>query len=666
MTLRGFWRPGVAVVAVGLLAACGGDGGAGPPAGTSAEMDSPDFTINPELESRWVVGALDGEDWEVFGAITDLAFNEAGDLFILDEQAGHVVVLDRAGAHLRTISRQGEGPGELTDPRSMALLADGRLAVFDRSRRGIQFFTQEGEYLESAPFDPQRGMPNFVRAWLPDGSILTDIETRITGTAEGAMSVSSGPVGGELERPIIQYGPDGSRAVRYTAWDPPPPTGEGASTEGAVRFTMSPIRAFDPSLSFVPLPDGRLAVVDSVDYRIKLVATAGTVDGVLERPVSPIPVTGAIREAERERRLEQLGGRVRVSSALGGSVPLPGDFQEQMAAARRTMIEQMTFANAIPAIDALAVDFEGRLWVERRGLPGQEGPIDIVTPDARYLGTIQPDGLQIPGYVRPGRPHGLRGDARSGLSGRARHANGPRIPAEGLKLNPDSPILVVEGGCDSRRGRRTVTPGALSTSKAWSPGLRSPPPFAMWQSRIWEDSRRVRATRKHSSRTSQGIAFRLSLWTIALTVAANGVSGPISVAAQETVRVAGVVTDDGTGAPVEGAVVRLADPSGSVRETMTNPEGAFAFEAVSPGAYVLGVRRIGYEVLSIPLEVGPDAQSLDVRIRPQAIPLDPLEVDVEGRPPRLSKPASTSAWRRDGGRTSSPIGSRRTRPGSRG
>ncbi len=118
-------------------------------------------------------------------------------------------------------------------------------------------------------------------------------------------------------------------------------------------------------------------------------------------------------------------------------------------------------------------------------------------------------------------------------------------------------------------------------------------------------------------------------------MAANGALGPVGVAAQETLRVAGVVTDDGTGAPVEGATVRLADPSGSVRETVTGPQGAFAFEAVPPGAYVLGVRRIGYEVLSTPLEAGPDAQSLDVRLRPQAIPLDPLNVDVEGRPPRL-------------------------------
>ncbi|WP_420464345.1 6-bladed beta-propeller [Candidatus Palauibacter sp.] len=401
-TSRRFELPGFSAVALGLLAACGEEGGAGPPAGGSAGMDSPDFAVAPEWESLWTVGALDGEDWEVFGDVTDLVFNQAGDLFVLDEQAGHVVVFDRAGAHLRTISRQGEGPGELTEPRSMALLADGRLAVFDRSRRGIQFFTQEGEYLESVPFDPQRGMPSFVRGWLPDGSILTNSETRITSTADGGMSFSTNSGAAEAERPIIRYGPDGGRGVWYTAWDPPPPTGEGVSTEGAIQLTMRPVRAFDPSLSFVPLRDGRLAIVDSVDYRIKLVDEAGTVADVLERPVRPIPVTDAIRDAEREWRLDQLDGPgVRLSSPLGGSLPLPSGFQEQMTAARRTTIEQMQFAEAIPAIDDLALDFEGRLWVERRGLPGEEGSIDIVTPDARYLGTIQSGGLRIPDAFGP-------------------------------------------------------------------------------------------------------------------------------------------------------------------------------------------------------------------------------------------------------------------------
>ncbi len=158
----------------------------------------------------------------------------------------------------------------------------------------------------------------------------------------------------------------------------------------------------------------------------------------------------------------------------------------------------------------------------------------------------------------------------------------------------------------------------------------------MQVSNIPGDSRQVQSAHRRWSTYSSGGVVRLPLLALALAGAAGAGSGAAAAAAQDPVRVVGTVTDDGTGAPVEGATVRLADPSGSVRETVTGSEGAFAFEAVPPGAYVLGVRRIGYEVLSTTLEVGRDAPgSLDVRLRPQAIPLDPLEVDVEGRPPRL-------------------------------
>ena len=125
---------------------------------------------------------------------------------------------------------------------------------------------------------------------------------------------------------------------------------------------------------------------------------------------------------------------------------------------------------------------------------------------------------------------------------------------------------------------------------------------------------------------------------VALVVGASPVAGVGVLAAQEPVRVVGSVTDETTGGPVEGAMVRLADLAGSVRETLSGAAGAFAFDGVAPGEYMLGVRRIGYEGLSTPLEIGPGAAAnLDVRLTPRAIPLDPLNVDVEGRPPRLSE-----------------------------
>jgi hypothetical protein len=152
-----------------------------------------------------------------------------------------------------------------------------------------------------------------------------------------------------------------------------------------------------------PLPDGRLAVVDSVTYRVKLVAPGLGVDEVLERPIPPTPVTGEIEALERERRLDEIAGRdggsVRVLGG-GGSFSFDGD------QVRRMMEEQvadMAFFPEIPVVEALAVDSWGRIWVQRSsGIPGEEGPTDVITPDRRYLGTLSPDGLRIPMAFGPG------------------------------------------------------------------------------------------------------------------------------------------------------------------------------------------------------------------------------------------------------------------------
>ncbi|MDE2661937.1 MAG: carboxypeptidase regulatory-like domain-containing protein [Gemmatimonadota bacterium] len=126
------------------------------------------------------------------------------------------------------------------------------------------------------------------------------------------------------------------------------------------------------------------------------------------------------------------------------------------------------------------------------------------------------------------------------------------------------------------------------------------------------------------------------LLALATALAVGSAISSDALSAQEAVGIQGTVVDDGTGEPIDGATVRLADASGSARETITGPDGAFAFPGVAPGAYTLAVRRFGYELLSTPLEIGAQAPPrLDVRLTPQAIPLQPLEVGVEGRPPRL-------------------------------
>ena len=78
----------------------------------------------------------------------------------------------------------------------------------------------------------------------------------------------------------------------YDAWAmPEPPEGEeqtlNTSGGGTLQLRMPVLRAFEPVLRAGVLPDGRIAVVDSLGYRVKLVDLDGTVTGTLERPVAP-------------------------------------------------------------------------------------------------------------------------------------------------------------------------------------------------------------------------------------------------------------------------------------------------------------------------------------------------------------------------------------------
>ena len=385
----------VALVALSLAAA---GRGLGPVAAQVADIDTP---ISPAVEAVFSVGVVEGAAWEMFGSVADVAFDSDGSLFILDGLAGHIVVIDSAGDFVRAVSRKGDGPGELGQPIALAVLRDGRIGVNDLAKPGLQLFNRDGEFLDAVPFNVAEGMPGSPIYALPDHSFLSP---ELIGGSVSTM------IGADDGRPITRFRLDGIREVLYAAWnDPPPPVlANGAGAQGA-RVVTSPIEAFTPPLSLGVLRGGRIALVDSVGYRIKLLDRSGRVTDTLERPLAPVPVTGAIRNAERQRRIEALrsggGGAVSVQR-VGGR---PGDVspearQDAMREALRRAedrISDMVFPAEIPVIANIAVDWRDRIWIQRTALPGETGPTDILNADGRYVGTIPAGALRIPHAFGP-------------------------------------------------------------------------------------------------------------------------------------------------------------------------------------------------------------------------------------------------------------------------
>ncbi|MGH7129002.1 MAG: hypothetical protein ACREIV_10560, partial [Planctomycetaceae bacterium] len=113
------------------------------------------------------------------------------------------------------------------------------------------------------------------------------------------------------------------------------------------------------------------------------------------RGIPPRRPTEADREAARQRIRELMSGGAgvvimrRVGPAGGGGEavagPPPGFIAEQL--------ETLEFAEVIPVIDELAAAPDGTLWIRRSASEGKPGPIDLVSMDGRYLGTLPAVGV---------------------------------------------------------------------------------------------------------------------------------------------------------------------------------------------------------------------------------------------------------------------------------
>ncbi len=349
---------------------------------SSSDPDAADRTLVATVREAHRIGGAEAEPWEAFSESLVLRFSDAGSLIVLDRMQSRVVVVDAEGLLSNEISRSGEGPGEFQTPIGLATLSGERILVTDMRHRSNFLFDSTGAFVEGFPtsetsleevigspteFNVNALVPASVAGSFPDDRLLT--------VHDGLRRVE-----------ILTLG-EGSETV-YQAWKPATKAGEDLNiSRGNARVMIQGMPrqvAFAPELEARPLSDGRVAVVDSVGYRVKLLRTDGSIDRVLTRPIDPIEVTQSMRDAETERR-----GSSTIVSGSGG--------REFESAIREMFVSNLDFASHVPVVQEILVDREDRIWVTRTAEDGvSEGPTDIFTGEGEYMGTLPPD--------RPGRP----------------------------------------------------------------------------------------------------------------------------------------------------------------------------------------------------------------------------------------------------------------------
>jgi len=349
-----------------------------------------DSWLEIDFQELYTIGGLTGEDWEHFGDVRSVAFDVAGDLYVLDSQAQRVLVIGSGGRLVRVLGGPGSGPGEFGTAVALAVMRDRRVVVSDLSRHAHHIFGVDGAFERMVAMSRTASVlrVGFV-APLPDGNAVIEVPTLATQVvfADGAFNDSvSTPTSHAIERTSLS----GEQVVTDTvaeAWLSPRNIEDLPGFQKRHLAAMPTVSrpAFSPDLHLGVLPDGRVAFSDSSTYAIRIAEPGKGVVRILQRPFRPEPVTSRFVRRQKMTWLRQLEETAKRGANLRQA---------------RASIDNMEFYPEIPVVRGLGTTWDGQIWVLRLGhLAGDRlvgGVIDVLTVDGRYLGSFPSGDAGLP------------------------------------------------------------------------------------------------------------------------------------------------------------------------------------------------------------------------------------------------------------------------------
>ena len=219
-----------------------------------------------ELKEDLSFGGPDAQGEAAFGQARQVVADDAGNMYVLDEQASDVKVFDASGKYLRTIGRKGQGPGELEFPMTLSLnRAAGELTV-QQQTRGLSVFKTDGTFLR------QQSLKGLI-----SGRGRVDSRGHVY-----VLEIVLGDAGSSYA--TKKLAPDGS--LLATISETPAPGGKGGS--GVQR-----IRPFLPVAYFLVDREDRLIYGYPETYELLFYGQAdANILRKIRREYDPVPVTG--------------------------------------------------------------------------------------------------------------------------------------------------------------------------------------------------------------------------------------------------------------------------------------------------------------------------------------------------------------------------------------
>jgi len=148
------------------------------------------FKFNPDGKVLMTLGkaGVSGSGADLFDQPTDVVVAPGGEIFVTDSHRNgknnRVVKFSRDGTFIKEWGHKGSGPGEISEPHTIAMDSRGRLFVGDRENNRIQIFDQDGRFIDEWR---QFGRPSGIVITSDDTIYVTDSES---GPDTGAHELS--------------------------------------------------------------------------------------------------------------------------------------------------------------------------------------------------------------------------------------------------------------------------------------------------------------------------------------------------------------------------------------------------------------------------------------------------------------------------------------------
>lgn len=233
-----------------------------------ANTDVPrDGVTDMELTEVWRRGGE--EDDVLFGVVLKALSDDAGNVYLLDQQLSEVQVFGPDGEYLKTLSGEGDGPGEVRQPTDMLWMPDGTLGI-------VQTFP--GRIIKV----DLEGLPAGVFKTGEDGAIIAVVEARSAGgqLVMGVLDIEVTQTGQDRHIFLGGYDENGIEQCRYTGFDVHWDFSNLVFREREQYFAM--FGKWDV------LADGCvIAVPDLYEYAFNIYAADGTLERSISRTFEP-------------------------------------------------------------------------------------------------------------------------------------------------------------------------------------------------------------------------------------------------------------------------------------------------------------------------------------------------------------------------------------------